>query len=331
MSKQFKKLFFLIFLFSNFALSQVVEVRDTILMGSRFKITIEEENTASANLKIDRIISEIVRIENLISDWIPNSQVSRINENAGIKPVKVDKEVFDLTKRAVYFSEISNGAFDISVAALEKVYDYKEGWMDEFPDEKIIQKSISKVGYQNIILDEKNQTVFLKFKGMKIGFGSTGKGYAAQKARSFAQAIGVQSGIIDASGDISTWSSNSNWKIGIHNPFRPKNPIDILKLKNAAVTTSGNYEKFLMIGGKRYSHIINPKTGIPAEGLTSVTVLGPDAEFANGLSTTMMVLGKKNGLRFIQNFPDYASLMITDEGKVIRSKNYRKLKKSLAR
>ena len=164
---------------------------------------------------------------------------------------------------------------------------------------------------------------------MKIGFGATGKGYGAQKAREFAQEIGVRAGIIDASGDMTTWGSQPDgtpWKIGITNPFKRNQYADILSLKNGAITTSGDYEKFILIEGIRYSHIINPTTGYPSTGLTSVTVIGPDAEFCNGLSTSIMVLGKKKGLELIEQQPNYAALLITDKGKIIRSKKYKRVK-----
>lgn len=313
--------------------AQTVGVRDTILMGSRFQITLVDKDSISAEKNINKAIDEMIRIEELISDWKPTSQVSQVNQNAGIKPIKVDREVFELTKRAIYFSQLTNGAFDISFAAMDKVWKF-DGTMEEIPTENEIKKAIEKVGYQNILLDEKNSTIFLKKAGMKIGFGSTGKGYAAQKARTYMQNLGIQAGIIDASGDMTTWGNQPNgepWKIGITNPFKRFKMADILVMKNAAVTTSGDYEKFILIDGIRYSHIINPKTGYPSTGLTGVTVIGPDAEMCNGFSTSIMVLGKGKGLELINQQKDYAALLITDKGKIIRSKNYKKIKQSLGR
>ena len=313
--------------------AQTIGVRDTILMGSKFKITLVDNDSISVEKNINKAIDEMIRIENLISDWKPTSQVSLVNQNAGIKPIKVDREVFDLTKRAIYFSEITDGAFDISFAAMDKIWKF-DGSMEKIPTQEEITKAIEKIGYQNIILEEENSTVFLKKVGMKIGFGSIGKGYAAQKARTFMQGLGINAGIIDASGDMTTWGNQPNgesWKIGITNPFNRHKMLDILSMKNAAVTTSGDYEKFILIDGIRYSHIINPKTGIPATGLTGVTVIGPNAETCNGFSTSIMVLGKENGLKLINQQKDYAALLITDKGKIIRSKNYKKIKQNLAK
>lgn len=300
--------------------------RTTVLMGGRFDITLVAKDSLTAEQSIDEVISEISRIEFLISDWKSTSQVSEINQNAGIRPVKVDKEVFDLTKRAIHLSQITNGAFDISFAAVDKIWKF-DGSMTAMPSEESIKKSIEKIGYKNIILDSINSTVFLKLRGMKIGFGALGEGYATNKCQVIMQAKGILSGIINATGDMSVWGTQPNgkpWNIGLTNPFHPKDLLAIIALKNTAITTSGSYEKFVVFNGKRYSHIINPVTGYPARGLCSVTILGPNAEIANGFSTSAMVLGKKEATKLLNNFPNYQYLFITDSGKIIKSKNFPK-------
>jgi len=306
---------------------QVFRKRETVLMGSRFDITIVAEDSLSAENYIDQVIGEISRIEELISDWKATSQVSEINRNAGIRPVKVDREVFELTQRALFFSEITDGAFDISFAAMDKIWRF-EGSMEALPDETVIQKAIAKIGYQHIVLDSAASTVFLKLPGMKIGFGATGKGYAADKGRELMQSMNIRAGIVNASGDMASWGAQpdgSPWKIGVANPFKRYKITKIISLRKGAVTTSGDYEKYVEINGKRYSHIINPKTGMPVTGLTSVTVIGENAEMANGFSTSIMVLGKEKGLRLLRNYPQYACILITDSGRIIRSKNYKKV------
>lgn len=319
------KLFFLLILICCFtADGQVLRKRTTLLMGGRFDISISAKDSLTAEENINEVIAEITRIENLISDWKPDSQVSQVNQNAGIKPVKVDREVFELTQRGIKFSEITNGGFDVSFAAMDRIWKF-DGSMTEMPSAEAIQKSVEKVGYKNIVLDSAQSTIFLKLKGMKIGFGALGEGYATDKCRAMMIKKGIPAGIINGSGDMSTWGKQPNgqdWKIGITNPFKPEKLLAKVALKEGAVTTSGSYEKFVVFNGKRYSHIINPATGYPATGLCSVTVFGPNAETANGLSTSMMVLGQKEGLILLQKFPDYSCVMITDKGKVIKSKNF---------
>lgn len=304
--------------------SQVQRRRTLMLMGSRFDITIVANTREDAEAYIDTAVAEVTRIENLISEWRPETQVSIVNKNAGIQPVKVDKELYDLTGRALQFSRITDGAFDISFAAMDRIWKY-DGSMTEMPTEEAVKKSVAKVGYKNIIIDEDNQTIFLKNEGMKIGFGSIGKGYAADKARELLMAKGVQAGIINASGDMNTWGKQPNgqdWTVGITNPVNKDKIFAIVPLtKYSAVVTSGNYEKYVMLNGRRYSHIINPVTGYPATGLSSVTVFGASAEMANGFSTAIMVLGKDAGLDLINRFPALSCVVVTDGGKTFSSKN----------
>ncbi|MDR7370359.1 FAD:protein FMN transferase [Flavobacterium aquidurense] len=329
-----KKTFSRKFLLILFAIScflgnaQVLRKRTTLLMGGRFDITIVAQDSLTAENSIDEIIAEITRIENLISDWKPTSQVSEVNQNAGIRPVKVDKEVFELAQRALHFSEITNGAFDISFAAMDRIWKF-DGSMTEMPSAEAIKKSVEKVGYKNIILDSTQSTIFLKLKGMKIGFGALGEGYATNKCRDLMLAKGITSGIVNASGDMTVWGRQPNgkeWKIGMTNPFHTDEVFAVVPLKEGAVTTSGSYEKFVVLNGKRYSHIINPSTGYPSTGLCSVSVFGPNAETANGFSTSIMVLGKEAGLNLIKKYPDYSCIMITDNGKILKSKNFKKTK-----
>ena len=320
-----KVLFLLLIGSSISGYSQVLRKKTTLLMGGRFDITVIAKDSLTAVQSIETIITEITRIENLISDWKPASQVSEVNRNAGISPVKVDREVFELTQRAIKLSKLTNGAFDISFAAMDKIWKF-DGSMKTMPTKEAISKSVEKVGYKNIILDSIQSTIFLKLKGMKIGFGALGEGYATDRCRDIMLAKGIKSGIVNASGDMTTWGKQSNgkdWNIGITNPFHPDDVFAVVPLNEGAVTTSGSYEKFVVLNGKRFSHIINPATGYPATGLCSVTVFGPKAEIANGFSTSLMVMGRKAGIDLINKYPDYSCIMITDSGKIIKSKNFK--------
>ena len=308
-------------LISTFSFSQVEQTKTVNLMGSVFQITLVDSDSISAHQNINKAILEIERIENLISEWRPQTQISQVNQNAGIKPVKVDKEVFELTKKAIWFSEISNGAFDISIVAMDKIWKF-DGTMEKLPSKKAIRNSIVNVNYKNIVLDSINSTIFLSKKGMKIGFGSIGKGYAADKARKLLQESGIIAGIINAAGDIATWGTQIDgnpWRIGVNNPLETGETIEILEFSgNNAVTTSGNYEKYAEINDKRYSHIINPKTGYPSTELISVTIIGPNAEMCNGFSTSIMVLGLEKGIKLINKFPDYQYIIITKKEDIIK-------------
>ena len=292
-------------------------------MGSRFDISIVAKDTATADLYIDTVVAEVTRIENLISDWRPQTQISEVNRNAGIKAIKVDREVFELTERALYFSRVTNGAFDISFAAMDRIWKF-DGSMKVMPSAEAIARSVEKIGYGNILLDKEESTIFLRDEGMKIGFGALGEGYAADKCREMMIAKGVKAGIVNGSGDMNSWGRHPTgdaWKIGVTNPVDDNELFAILPLEDEAAVTSGTYEKYVMFKGKRYSHIINPKTGYPASGLSSVTILGPSAEFANGLSTSIMVLGKNKGLKLLKSYPKYRGIFVDDKGRVTATKN----------
>jgi thiamine biosynthesis lipoprotein len=290
------------------------------LMGSSFEITLTGSDSLRITECVREVVSEIERIENLISEWRPHTQISEVNRNAGVRPVKVDAEVFDLTRRAIRYSEWSNGAFDITVAGIDHIWRFDDS-MTELPTPDAIRRSIQHVGYQNVVLDSIASTIFLRLPGMKIGFGSIGKGYAADRGRALLEALGVQGGIVNASGDLSCWGhppGKRHWKIGITHPFKRAKIVKMLKVNRGSVATSGNYQKYAEINGVRYSHIINPQSGYPSVGLSSVTVVGPSAELANALSTSLMVLGRLDGRRLRKMFPKYSMLMITEEGRVFR-------------
>ena len=316
-----KRLLAWLLLLAVSAHAQVLRKRTVKLMGSRFDITIVAQDSLMAEQSIDTVIAEVTRIENLISDWRPYTQISKVNQNAGIAPVQVDAEVFALTERALHFSQLTDGAFDISFAAMDRIWKF-DGSMTAIPSPEAIKKSVRNVGYQNIILDKEKLTIFLRQKGMKIGFGALGEGYAADRCRQMLLARGVKAGIVNGSGDMSSWGKQPNgndWVIGITNPLHRDTLFAVVPLKQPAVVTSGSYEKFVVFNGKRYAHIINPKTGYPATGVSSVTVFGPSAETANGFSTSLMVLGKDNGLKLIRKHPEYQYILITDGGQIISS------------
>ncbi|GAA4241146.1 FAD:protein FMN transferase [Winogradskyella damuponensis] len=293
------------------------------LMGSRFDITVVANDSTQANKYIDTAVAEISRIEKLISSWDENSQTSEINRNAGIKPVKVDAELFNLIERAIGISKLTDGAFDISYASMDKIWKF-DGSMTTMPSEKEITASVEKVGYQNIVLDKNKSTIYLKLKGMKIGFGAIGKGYAADKAKILLMSKGVTSGIINASGDMNTWGKQTNgedWKVAITNPMDKNKVFALLPITNGSVVTSGNYEKYVNFNGKRYTHIIDPRTGYPSTGIISVTVFAPKAELADALATSVFVMGKEAGLDRINQLPKIECIIIDDNGNISKSKN----------
>ena len=294
------------------------------LMGTRFEVTATADTKETAQQAVQKGIAEIERIESLISSWQSTSQTSEINRNAGVKAVTIDKELFDLIARAIKVSDITKGAFDISFASMERIYEFDQG-EHEFPDDQILLEAISKIEYKNIILNKKESTVYLEEKGMRIGFGGIGKGYAANRAKQAMMAMeGVKGGVVNASGDLVVWGDNGSddaWKIQISDPKDITKSLGTIGIQNASVVTSGDYEKYFTHNGKRYAHIIKPSTGLPTTGIKSATIVCPDAELGDALATAVFVLGPLEGIALINSLKNTEALIITDGDEIITSNN----------
>jgi FAD:protein FMN transferase len=296
------------------------------LMGNRFEISVVADDEVWANECIAEAIAEIRRIEKLFTTFDESSQTNLINRNAGIAPVKVDREVFDLIKRSKKISAITQGAFDITYGSIDKRLWNFDKTMTSLPDAQTAKQLVQLINYRNVILDEDNCTVFLAKEGMRIGFGGIGKGYAAEKAKSLLQQKGITSGIVNAAGDLTAWGYQPNgkpWTIGIADPNASRHAFSFLDITNTSIATSGNYEKFIMIDGKKYSHTIDPKTGLPVRGIKSVTIISPNAEIADAMATPVMIMGIEVGLNMINQVKELACIIIDDNDTIHTSKNIR--------
>ncbi|WP_131539723.1 FAD:protein FMN transferase [Pedobacter nototheniae] len=294
------------------------------LMGNRFEFTVIAEHEQEGNVAIDAAIDEVRRIEYLLTTFSDLSQTSLINEHAGLSPVKVDEEVISLIERSVRISEITDGAFDITYGSIDKrLWNFDPG-MTSLPDEATALESVGLIDYRNMVLNKEESTVFLKNKGMRIGFGGIGKGYAADKAKLVLQKLSIKSGIVNAAGDLITWGTQSTghpWTVGIADPEQTDRPFSALKISDIAIATSGSYEKFVTINGKRYSHTIDPKTGLPVSGVKSVSIICPSAELADALATPVVVMGVKIGLELINQIKQVACIVIDDNDRMYTSNN----------
>jgi FAD:protein FMN transferase len=303
---------------------QMIHSKIQKLMGNRFEISVVSEDENWVNERIENAISEISRIEQLLTTFKPDSQTNLINAHAGIKPVQVDKEVFDLIQRSLKISNLTQGAFDITYGSIDKSLWNFDTKMTSLPDAATAKNMVRLIDYQKVMLNQNEQTVFLQEEGMRIGFGGIGKGYAAEMAKQLMIREGVKSGVVNASGDLTTWGNQPNgkqWTIGIADPNHKNKTFSSLNISNMAVATSGNYEKFVLINGKRYSHTINPKTGLPITGIKSVTIIAPNAELADSLATPVTVMGVKVGLDLINQIKGIACVIIDDNNKMFTSKN----------
>jgi thiamine biosynthesis lipoprotein len=294
------------------------------LMGNRFELCVVENDKARADEWLDTALNEIKRIEDLFTTYKEKSQTNLINQNAGIEPVKVNQEVFDLIVRSIKISELTQGAFDITYGGLDKSLWNFDTAMTSLPSKETALEMVNKINFKNIEIDSFKSTVFLKEKWMRIGFGGIGKGYAADMAKLLLQNLGSKAGYVNASGDLVTWGRQENgesWTIGISHPDNQNDTLGTLIINDLAVSTSGDYEKYVMIDGKRYSHTIDPKTGYPVTGIKSVTVISTNAELADAMATPIMVMGVHTGLNLVNQINLLECVIIDNENNVFTSNN----------
>lgn len=298
--------------------------REQKLMGNHFEISVVANDENWANKRLEEAVREIQRIERLLTTYDESSETNLINRNAGIVPVKVSSETFGIIERSKRLSEITQGAFDISYGSIDKSLWNFDSSMKSLPDKAKAKKMVRLINYRNIILNKEGTTVFLKEKGMRIGFGGIGKGYAAEKAKQVMVEMGVESGIVNASGDLTTWGlqpDGRQWTIGIANPDAVDEVFSYMTITGMSVATSGNYEKYVMIDGKKYSHTINPRTGLPVTGIKSVTIITTNAEIADAMATPVMIMGIHAGLDMINQIKNIEAIVIDDDNKIYSSKN----------
>jgi thiamine biosynthesis lipoprotein len=294
------------------------------LMGNHFEISVV---AAEENLALQQIaagVQEIQRIERLLTTFDEDSETNRINQNAGIAPIRVSRETFDLIQRSIRISAVTQGAFDITYGSADRRFWNFDTNMQRLPDRHKAREMVRLINYRNILLDDTRTTVFLKEKGMRIGFGGIGKGYAAERAKAVIRETGAAGGLVNASGDLTAWGyqpGGSPWTIGISNPDDPKKVISLLNVTDMALATSGNYEKYVWIDGKKYSHTIDPRTGWPVTGIKSVTIICPNAEIADAMATPVMIMGVEAGLDMINQIEHMEAIIIDDKNQVYASNN----------
>lgn len=298
-------------------MSRPIELRrQARLMGSAFEFVLVVDE-ASGQVLLEECVAEVKRIEDLLTEFSETSQTAMVNKAAGIAPVRVDTEVYTLLKRCHDLSIVTQGSFDVTAGVLKKLYNFKQ---ERFimPGKEKIRDTLARVGYEKIkFLD--NNRIFLSDPGMHIGFGAIGKGYAADRVRQMMIAREVKGGVINASGDLAVWGTREDgkpWSIGIADPENPCRSILRFPLVNAAVATSGDYERFFEFKGKRYSHTIDPATGKPVTGVKSVSVVSPSAELSDALATAVLIMGPAAGLHLIEQLPGTHALLIDEENEV---------------
>ena len=292
--------------------------RTDAIMGTRIYVEVWSDEAVKGDAAIDAVMADMRRIDELMSHYKPESQLSQINARAAQEPVQVDAELFDLIKLSTHYSVITEGAFDITYASVGHLYDYPHHVK---PTEEQIKAALPGVNWRNMLLDPVHHTVRFEHAGMRIDLGGIGKGYAVDRGIAILQARGFQHALVTAGGDSRIIGDRMGrpWVIGIRNPDDKDQVVTRIPIVNSAMSTSGDYERYFDEGGVRYHHIIDPRTGHSASKVRSATILGPTATETDGMSKTAFVLGPEKALEIINRMPQYDAIFVTPEGKVLYS------------
>ncbi len=286
--------------------------REMRLMGNKFEISVVGNDPVWAGERINSAIAEINRVEKLLSTFSEDSEVNTINRNAGKKPVKVSAEIYKLIDRSLQISELTYGAFDITYYSADKADDHNDTAVATY----------TTVNYKDVVLDATATTVFLKEKGMRIGFGANSRGYAADRAKYILQLEGVSNGVINAGGDLLTWGLQPDmepWTVATADPRQQAQPFADMDITNMAVATSVNVEKYATITDKKLS-TGKAKNGFTVSEIKSVSIISPTAEFADAMATPVMTIGVNAGIYLINQLNQIGCVIIDDHSRVYPSK-----------
>jgi FAD:protein FMN transferase len=296
--------------------------RTDAIMGTRIYVELWDTDPVHGEASIDAVMAEMRRIDDLMSHYKPESQLSKINEHAADAPVVVDKELFDLLKLSTHYSEITEGAFDITYASVGYLYNYPNHVR---PTEEQIKAALPAVNWRNMKFDDAHHSVFFEHKGMRIDVGGIGKGYAVDRGIEILQKRGIQHAVVTAGGDSRIIGDHMGraWLVAIRHPDDPNKVVTRIPLSDAAMSTSGDYERYFDENGVRYHHIIDPHTGHSASKVRSATIIGPTATQTDGMSKTAFVLGAEKTLEIINRMPEYDAVFVKPDGKVLYSNGLR--------
>jgi thiamine biosynthesis lipoprotein len=290
--------------------------REDAIMGTRIYVELWLDEAAKGQAAIDAVIASMHDVDALMSTYKPGSQLSRVNARAALEPVAVDRELFDVIRASLEFSELTGGAFDVTYASVGYLYDYRAR---QRPTEAQIAAALPGVNWRNLRLDAAARTVRFEKPGMRIDLGGIAKGYAVDRAIALLQARGVEHAVVSAGGDSRIIGDRFGrpWIVGIRHPDDPKRVVTRIPLVDTAMSTSGDYERYFDEQGTRYHHILDPKTGRSASKVRSATILAPTAMQTDGLSKTAFVLGAEAALEITEKIPGVDAVFVTPEGKVL--------------
>jgi len=295
--------------------------RSQMLMGTVVFVTVVAADESTAQQAAKAGLDEIRRLEELLSTWIPTSELSKVNAAAGQEPVQVSEETFEVLEKSMDVAKLTNGGFNIAVGPAVKAWDASgEG---QVPPQEVLEALRPQVDLSEIQLDKTKRTVSLGRSGMQIDVGGIGKGYAADLAARVMQTSGATAGVVALSGDIKTFGrmpDQQRFVFGIQHPRKEQGEVlGRIELENEAVSTAGDYQRYFMKDGIRYHHILDPATLQPARRCQSVTIIAKEGVMADGLDTGIFVMGPDQGLALIESLPDVEGVIVDQEGKIVVS------------
>jgi thiamine biosynthesis lipoprotein len=287
--------------------------RDEAIMGTAISVELWADDRAEGESAITAVMDEMHRIDHLMSPHRPASELSRINRDAATSAVSVSAEMIRLLDRANEFSRLSDGAFDITYAAVGHLYDYRERIR---PNEAELARARALVGWRNLVVDVPARTVRFALDGMRIDLGGFAKGQAVDNATAILQAIGIRHAIVSAGGDSRVIGDRRGrpWTIGVRDPRRAGEMVAMLPLEDVSISTSGDYERYFDADGVRFHHLIDPATGRSPSSVHSVTILAEDGLTTEALSKCVFVLGVEKGLRLIESQPEVDAVIVDAAG-----------------
>ncbi|WP_368411635.1 FAD:protein FMN transferase [Aliiglaciecola sp. 3_MG-2023] len=291
------------------------------IMGTNIHTEIWAASPEVGRAAVDAVMAEMQRINQLMSPYIDSSELSKLNRLAANTPVTVSKEMFELLQLSYGLSEETQGAFDITFASVGYLYDYRQ---KQRPDTKTIQGLLDAINYRHLLLNPEQQTVTFAHPKVKIDLGGIAKGHAVDNALSILKNMGIKHALVTAGGDTGLLGDRNGrpWKVGIRDPRNRQKQAVVLPLENIAMSTSGDYERYFEEGGKRYHHILSPKSGESSREVQSVTIVGPRSTLNDGLSTAVFVLGVKKGIDLINQTRGYEAIILDDQRRLHYSRSF---------
>jgi thiamine biosynthesis lipoprotein len=287
--------------------------RDEAIMGTAIHVELWGEDPGAAERAIDAVMAEMHRIDRLMSPYKEDSELSRINRDAGHRAVRVGAELFGLIERSLQFSRLSDGAFDITFASVGGLYDYRNG---HAPDAATLERALQAIGWRHLRLDAGQRTVRFGRDGMRIDLGGFAKGYVVDTSIAILKRMGVQHAVVAAGGDSHVMGDRRGrpWSIAIRDPRDAKRVVAVLPLQDTSISTSGDYERYFERDGVRHHHLIDPKTGASPRSVRSVTILAEDGLTSEALSKCLFVMGLERGMQLIEAQPGVDAVVVDAAG-----------------